>query len=128
VRLYRVEHNGNFPPRLDDLVPVYLKAVPADPMASGTALGYFDGNPKAPAHANDPIVYSVGDNGTDEGGSERLTSGSPDGTDTGPWVEDIVVHLTPQLRKPDANADTGKPLASPTTASEPDAKSSRRDH
>ena len=67
LRLYSLDHGGKLPARLDDLVPAYLPVVPADPMASG-------GRPlRFIADETDPRIYSVGTNGTDEGGSEAPT-------------------------------------------------------
>ena len=61
TRLYYVE-NGKWPASLDELAPKYLPAVPDDPMASGKRIGYV-------AEEARPRIYSVGENGTDEGGS-----------------------------------------------------------
>ncbi len=67
LRLYSLDHGGKLPARLDDLVPAYLPVVPADPMVSG-------GRPlRFIADETDPRIYSVGTNGTDEGGSEVPT-------------------------------------------------------
>lgn len=63
VRLYQVDHGGHLPATLDELVPAYLPRVPNDPMAAGSRLMQY-----RPA-ANPPVIYSVGENGTDEGGS-----------------------------------------------------------
>jgi hypothetical protein len=91
IRMYQVDHNGALPAKLEELVPKYLPAVPMDPMSSGAALKYL------PA-ATQPVVYSIGDNGTDEGGSEApLTVGR---TVQWKWdAQDAVTHLTPQPRK-----------------------------
>jgi hypothetical protein len=69
IRLYEVDH-GSRPARLDELVPQYLPAVPVDPFADdGRPIAYLP-------HAEHPILYSVGQNGVDEGGSyEALPSG-----------------------------------------------------
>jgi hypothetical protein len=56
---------GSFPQTIEELVPGYLPGIPTDP---------FDGQPLR----YDPerkIIYSVGENGTDEGGSEVLLKG-----------------------------------------------------
>jgi hypothetical protein len=64
VRWYAADHHGQRPRCLQDLVPGYLPNVPADPLAADTRpLGYR-------ADADRPIVYSVGNNGTDEAGSD----------------------------------------------------------
>lgn len=65
LRLYAANHDGKYPSSLDELVPQYLPAVPKDPFAAGgKPLLYDSADPSAPA------VYSVGDNGKDDGGSE----------------------------------------------------------
>jgi hypothetical protein len=63
VQAYRLEHNGSAPSSLADLTDgasPYLTAVPTDPFSpTGTEqLRYADGN-----------VYSVGENGIDDGGT-----------------------------------------------------------
>ena len=65
LRLYAADHDGQYPPALDDLVPAYLPAVPKDPFAPGgdKPLLYSHADPAA------PTVYSVGENGADDGGS-----------------------------------------------------------
>lgn len=64
VRLYRAGHDGAFPATLEDLVPSCLPAVPLDPLAEGgRPLGYVPDPDR-------PRVYSVGENGTDDGGRE----------------------------------------------------------
>jgi hypothetical protein len=63
IALYRADHDGRLPATLDELVPAYLPAVPSDPLAPGApALRYVP---------NRRILYSVGTNATDEGGSEQ---------------------------------------------------------
>ena len=65
IRLFEVEH-GRRPASLDELVPEYLPALPADPFtAGGRPLGYL---PDAPQ----PILYSVGADGEDNGGHWAL--------------------------------------------------------
>jgi hypothetical protein len=57
--------NGKLPDRLDELVPAYLTAVPADP---------FDGQPLLYKKlVKGYIVYSVGENGKDDGGDGRIS-------------------------------------------------------
>jgi hypothetical protein len=64
LRCYAADHAGRRPPRLADLVPVYLPAVPQDPFATDDrSLGYC-GDPRR------PLLYSVGPDGIDDGGSE----------------------------------------------------------
>jgi hypothetical protein len=79
VELYAADHDGSLPPDLATLVPAYLPHVPRDPFARGDVpLGYR-------TDLRLPIVYSVGKNGTDDGGSvappdeatlRRLTQGN----------------------------------------------------
>ena len=65
LRLYAEDHAGQFPKTLDELVPQYLPTIPADPFALGApSLRYIHS-------ATDPVIYSVGCNGQDDGGSER---------------------------------------------------------
>ena len=72
IRLYEVDH-GRRPEALVELVPEYLPAVPADPLAAnGRPIGYLP-------HAPKPLLYSVGKNGTDdEGGYELRSNGTID--------------------------------------------------
>ncbi len=108
VRWRRADHDGEFPKQLSYLVPHYLPAVPADPMAAGRPLGY------ARAGTTDPVIYSVGINGTDEGGNESPLK--PAHAGDSPWDSlDVVVHLTPQPRKPDLDADD-TPKEAPATS------------
>jgi hypothetical protein len=85
ARLYEADHDGKVPGDLSDLVPAYIPAVPIDPM-SGKPLLYAGDNPR---------VYSVGDDGVDDGGfpvDRRRTDGRP--RESG----DIVVYLRTQPR------------------------------
>lgn len=61
LRAYRLEH-GNYPPKLDALVPVYLKRVPDDPFALQGPLRYRRTGQKY-------VLYSVGPDGKDDGGT-----------------------------------------------------------
>jgi hypothetical protein len=64
LRLYAADHGGRYPDKLDELVPEYLPSLPADPLAAGgVPLKYSTADPSAPA------VYSVGEDGVDDGGS-----------------------------------------------------------
>ena len=65
IRLYEVDH-GRRPETLVGLVPEYLSTVPIDPLAADDRpIGYLPNAPK-------PILYSVGDNATDDGGRYAL--------------------------------------------------------
>ena len=71
------KREGNYPERLSDLVPVYLDAVPNDRfVATPTPLIYR-------RHKDGFTLYSVGENGTDDGGD-------PEG-----GREDIVLAVNP---------------------------------
>jgi hypothetical protein len=61
IRLYAVDHDGQLPATLDQLVPKYLPAVPIDPL-SGEPLHYTPSG-------NAPCVYSLGDDGVDDHGT-----------------------------------------------------------
>jgi hypothetical protein len=80
LRLYCDKHQGRLPATLGDLVPDYLKALPADPFAAdGRSFGYLP-------MRQPPAIYSVGENGKDEGGSEpprrqRSSTRQPDAPD-----------------------------------------------
>jgi hypothetical protein len=67
LRMYRVDHNGKYPASLVDLTPRYLPAVPLDPMAAGARpISYRP-------DAKPPVIYSVGDDGRDDGGTSLPT-------------------------------------------------------
>lgn len=91
LRLYSVEHGGKYPQSLEELVPKYLPAVPKDPFAAGgKPLCYSAADPAA------PVVYSVGDNGTDDGGSEITTRRVPGTGKARRWqAVDAVLHMEP---------------------------------
>jgi hypothetical protein len=66
VERYRLAE-GRLPKSLDDLVPAYIDAIPDDP---------FDGSPlKYRVRQSGYVVYSVGQDLTDEGGTEQGTQG-----------------------------------------------------
>jgi hypothetical protein len=61
IRLYELDH-GQRPKTLEELVPDYLPAVPDDPYSAGPQpIRYLP-------DADPPILYSVGENGEDDGG------------------------------------------------------------
>ena len=98
VRLFASAHGGRLPTALADLVPSDLPFVPSDPLAEGRPLLYR-------SDCGDPRVYSVGENGDDNAGSERdprlaISQQSE--------IDDIVVHLTRRPR-PTTGAAPGTP-------------------
>jgi hypothetical protein len=93
ISLYRADHNGAFPTKLDELVPKYLPAVPADPLLPANGhIGYISEGDRA-------RVYSVGENGIDDGGTPQARD---DGLDEvlgrSRRSFDIVDDLLPQPR------------------------------
>jgi hypothetical protein len=64
IRLYQADHQGDRPATLEALVPKYLPTLPADPMSADHAsLRYVPQD-------DDPLVYSLCEDGTDGGGGE----------------------------------------------------------
>jgi hypothetical protein len=89
IMLYRADHEGAFPKSLEELVPKYLPAVPADPLAKpGVPIGYV-------ADADRPRIYSVGENGVDNGGAPIDSSKTKAQNDQ---LSDVVIDLVPQPR------------------------------
>jgi hypothetical protein len=84
IRLYALENGGNLPKTLDELVPKYLPAAPLDPLSDGKRIGY---------DSQRQILWSVGENGRDDGGSEKEVKA---GVKTRFALEDLVVHLSRQ--------------------------------
>jgi hypothetical protein len=88
VPLYRIDHTGSYPDGLQQLVPEYLPRLPADPYAS-------DGRPMGYHRKPSPALYSVGHNGTDDGGTS-LPTVSPSGVVSSEWeCADVVFPLEP---------------------------------
>ncbi|MBI1826771.1 MAG: hypothetical protein HYR83_10360 [Planctomycetes bacterium] len=70
IRLYQLDHDGQRPRGLVELVPDYLPSMPIDPFADGKPLGYRpDTEP--------PYLYTVFEDGIDQGGIYSLY---PNGT------------------------------------------------
>jgi len=90
-RRYEIDH-GSLPPTLDSLVPECLDAVPADP---------YDGKPMRYVRAR-AIVYSIGKDFADAGGSQRTASGQMPGDENyDRWeAEDAVffIHGEPKTK------------------------------
>lgn len=83
-RWYAAEHGGHYPTDWNDLVPGHLPRIPADPMAAGRPLQY--------RRLPQPILYSVGEDGIDDGGSEQALNPPPPGNDDAWRCRDVVVH------------------------------------
>jgi hypothetical protein len=145
ARWYAADHAGKLPERLQDLMPDYLDAIPSDPMARGGVLKYVrdaansahPARPARPAPASGaatqksigvkaPLIYSVGANGLDDGGSESIASNRGDADR---WQRpDAVVHLMRQPRPAkevwsdgvgDLNLPAPAPAAPTTTPAAP---------
>jgi hypothetical protein len=116
IRLHAIDHGGNLPEQLDDLVPAYLPKVPTDAFAR-------DAGPMKYLRAPQPIVYSVNVNGQDDGGSKLDGRGRET---QGHWnMLDAVFHLTRQPRPPeevvapDLSPDLVEPEVTPDAPVEP---------
>jgi hypothetical protein len=95
ARQYQLHHGGALPAKMDDL-SAYLPRRASDPMSPGALL-------RTSVGADGPVIYSVGENGADDGGSEAKKHAALD-----PWVGlDVVVHLTPTTR-PAQDDEQGK--------------------
>lgn len=102
-RLYVLDHGGQWPADLSQLVPAYLPAMPGDPYAAdGRPFGYFlvEGGQR-------PILYSVGEDGVDNTKGKapnlepRLLAGwqlTRDGPDD--QYRDLTAWVSPESRKP----------------------------
>jgi len=94
VRLYAIDHDGRLPAKLDDLVPAYLPAVPVDPF-SGRPILYKSDSVR-------PRIYSIGEDGVDDGGVEQDPSlGRGKFGSNG----DVVVNLKIQPRPVDVESN-----------------------
>jgi hypothetical protein len=76
LELYRRRH-GDYPKRLDELVPLLLPAVPAD-RVTGDPIKYRLVN-------GHPLLYSVGDDRQDDGGVPPMTADGPDYSSAARW-------------------------------------------
>jgi hypothetical protein len=93
IRAFAAAHDGRLPASLDELVPTFLPAVPVDPMANGGAKLRYR------ADGGDPMVYSVGDDASDDGGSEAAIHHVSPGEPVDRWsARDAVMHLKRQAR------------------------------
>lgn len=81
-----LREKGAFPGSLDDLVPGYLDSVPVDPWSlSGASFVYR-------INSDDVEIYSVGTNGTDDGGVNRDGGPRRSSYDPGFIIRDLVNH------------------------------------
>ena len=77
VERWSLAHGGALPDALDALVPTFLAAVPEDPM---------DGRPlKFKPRPKGFVVYSIGEDGTDDGGAPRISGSNK------PWDYTFIV-------------------------------------
>jgi hypothetical protein len=67
--------NGDFPEQLDALVPMYLDSVPTDPYADKPLL-YKQEDDRV-------MIYSVGENGQDDGGQTKFAQDVEEALDVG---------------------------------------------
>jgi len=68
AELYRMKH-GDYPPSANDLVPDFIDRIPEDLFNPGTPLRYKKG-----AQGDRYRIYSVGQNGADDGGVVEFQS------------------------------------------------------
>ncbi len=102
MRMYEVDH-GRLPATLAELVPDYLPVVPEDPFdAQHGPLRYR-------AAAPGPLLYSVGNNGTDDAGSFTVKSSGAIDMD----ALDIPFFLSGDHPRP---RPTSQPASAPFTA------------
>jgi hypothetical protein len=79
IRLYEFEHEHR-PHALNELVPDYIPAIPLDPFsADGAPIGYRP-------DADPPVLYSVGDDGVDDGGEFAVTDFGTVDRESKDWV------------------------------------------
>ena len=87
IGCFMSDHNGQLPASLDELLPDYLDDLPSDLMSTGgPRLGYR-------ADTADPVLYSVGDDGIDDHGSEETKHKYIDPPRFNWEMRDMVVHL-----------------------------------
>jgi hypothetical protein len=86
---YAAEHGGRLAATLGELVPKYLPAIPMDPMSAGGAVPL-----RYRGAGENPVVYSVGTDGVDDGGEGLRVEELFDR-----WRgRDAVMHLRRQAR------------------------------
>jgi len=91
LRLYQLDHDGDLPAALSELAPTYLPTIPSDPMrADGKSFVYLP-------RATPPILYSVGIDGKDDGGSRAPISNTTSGSR---WENrDAIYPLVSEIKK-----------------------------
>ena len=82
VQRYRLAE-GHLPESLENLVPAYMEAVPKDPF-DGRRLRYF-------TRENGFVIYSVGDDLTDNGGAEKDSRGRDQRGKPLPWDITFII-------------------------------------
>ena len=94
IRRYQLQHGGQLPPSLDDLIPLYLPGLPADPFGENS-LTY------RPGDDGGFVLYSVGIDRIDQGGDAtplpagKRTGRPPDRRDI-VWPQIVTPVLAPQ--------------------------------
>jgi hypothetical protein len=117
IRLYQADHQEAFPATLQELVPTYLPALPADPFASDQQPikyvrdGIIAGIPT-------PLLYSVGENGIDDHGSTRSDLSSYNR-----WAMEDAVYpiIPPPLQEPMKWFETTYEAPTTTPSTQPSA-------
>jgi len=107
IRLYEIDH-GNRPADLSELVPDYLPAVPEDPFADdGRMISYLP-------VAEYPRLYSVGQDGRDDGGKYQYDYG-----DVNQYEPDVSFFLSgkPPKRVPEKSLPGEPPWPHPIAPS-----------
>jgi hypothetical protein len=94
IRLFAVDH-GSRPAQLSELVPEYLPAIPDDPFSGTQATIQYR------ADVRPVVLYSVGPDGVDNGGTPR-TKWTADGT-FDKQNTDLIFHLDGQPRSDDGS-------------------------
>lgn len=100
LREYELDHQGALPANLEALVPRYLLQVPQDPFSpTGARLKYLPAlkQPNGPPSA---AIYSVGEDGVDNGGSMQGVYPSPFSSPSRWECKDAVFLLHPAPAPP----------------------------
>lgn len=89
---------GAYPASLDELVPEQLSEIPADPFGNNAPLRYRLVDPDSDDPWSAYVLYSVGYNGTDEGGVENRALVGRGLTDPDHGADHILNRLPPPPR------------------------------